>query len=42
MKLNTLPKLLHCLENEVPEIKLKPSLIEKAKKPITRMLELSE
>ena len=42
MKLNTLPKLLSCLENETPEIKLAPELIEKAKKPILRMLELSE
>jgi len=41
MKLNTLPKLLHCVENETPEIILKPELIEKAKKPILRMLELS-
>ena len=42
MKLNTLPKLLRCLENETPEIKLTPSLIEKAEKPILRMLKLSE
>lgn len=42
MKLNTLPKLLRCFENEFPEIKLTPDLIEKAKKPILRMLELSE
>jgi quinolinate synthase len=41
MKLNTLPKLLNCIENETPEIKLTPELIEKAKKPILRMLELS-
>jgi len=41
MKLNTLPKLLHCLEYEEPEIILSPELIEKAKKPILRMLELS-
>ena len=41
MKLNTLPKLLLCLERETPEILLEPSLIEKAKKPIIRMLELS-
>lgn len=42
MKMNTLPKLLHCIENEIPEIKLSPELIEKARKPILRMLELSE
>jgi len=41
MKLNTLPKLLRCLETEMPEIILTPELIEKAKKPILRMLELS-
>jgi quinolinate synthase len=42
MKLNTLPKLLKCLETETPEITLSKRLIEKAKKPILRMLELSE
>jgi quinolinate synthase len=41
MKLNTIPKLLRCLENESPEINLTPELIEKARKPILRMLELS-
>jgi quinolinate synthase len=41
MKLNTLPKLLRCLENESPEITLTPKLISKAKKPILRMLKLS-
>jgi quinolinate synthase len=42
MKMNTLPKLLNCLERETPEIFLSPELIEKAKKPIMRMLELSK
>jgi quinolinate synthase len=42
MKLNTLPKLLTCLKNESPEINLSDELIEKAKKPILRMLELSK
>ena len=42
MKLNTLPKLLDCLKNESPEILLSPELIEKARKPILRMLELSK
>jgi len=41
MKLNTLPKLLRCLETETPEIILKQELIDKAKQPILRMLELS-
>ena len=42
MKLNTLPKLHRCIEKESPEIRLTPELIEKARKPILRMLELSE
>lgn len=41
MKLNTLEKLYNCLKYEKPEIILAPDLIEKAKKPIVRMLELS-
>tara|TARA_A200000113_G_scaffold200998_1_gene194505 strand:- start:1350 stop:2345 length:996 start_codon:yes stop_codon:yes gene_type:complete len=40
MKLNTLEKLYLCLEYENPEITLSKALIEKAKLPITRMLEL--
>jgi quinolinate synthase len=42
MKLNTLPKLLNCLKNESPEIQLTDELMEKARKPIIRMLELSK
>jgi quinolinate synthase len=41
MKLNTLEKLYACLKNEKPEILLSENVIEKAKKPILRMLELS-
>lgn len=41
MKLNTLEKLYNCLKYEQPEVKLSKELIEKAKKPIVRMLELS-
>jgi quinolinate synthase len=41
MKLNTLPKLLNCLKNESPEILLSTELMDKARKPILRMLELS-
>ncbi|HET6225300.1 MAG TPA: quinolinate synthase NadA [Bacteroidia bacterium] len=41
MKLNTLEKLYNCLKYEQPEIHLSADLIEKAKKPIVRMLELS-
>ena len=41
MKMNSLEKLYLCLKNERPEIILSDSLIEKAKKPILRMLEIS-
>lgn len=41
MKLNTLDKLLTCLANETPEIILPLHIIEKAKIPILRMLEIS-
>ncbi|MFM6975639.1 MAG: quinolinate synthase NadA [Sphingobacteriaceae bacterium] len=41
MKLNTLEKLYLCLKNENPEISLPETTIEKAKKPIERMLEIS-
>ena len=42
MKLNTMQKLYLCLKNERPEISLSPDLIEKAKKPIEKMLEISK
>jgi quinolinate synthase len=42
MKLNTLPKLLSCLKNESPEIVLSTELMNKARMPILRMLELSK
>ncbi len=41
MKKNTLEKLYLCLKNEKPEITLSKDIIEKAKKPILKMLELS-
>ena len=41
MKLNTLEKLYLCLVHESPEIKLDDSLMQAAKAPIDRMLELS-
>lgn len=41
MKLNTLEKLYLCLLNETPEITLSPEIIQKARIPIERMLELS-
>jgi len=42
MKMNTLEKIHACLYNEQPEIKLSKDTLEKAKKPILRMLELSQ
>jgi quinolinate synthase len=42
MKLNTVPKLLNCLKTEQPEIRLSDELIERAKAPILKMLELSK
>lgn len=42
MKLNTLEKLYLCLKYEQPEIKMDEQLRLAAKKPIERMLELSE
>ncbi len=42
MKLNKLEKLYTCLKYETPEIVMEKSLIERAEKPIRRMLEISE
>jgi quinolinate synthase len=42
MRLNTLEKLYNCLKFEIPELTLDESLIENAKKPIIKMLEISE
>jgi len=41
MKRNTLEKLYLCLKNELPEIFVPQDIIEKAAKPIERMLEIS-
>ncbi|HOI50640.1 MAG TPA: quinolinate synthase NadA, partial [Prolixibacteraceae bacterium] len=41
MKLNSLQKLYLCLKHEQPEITLPADVIEKAKAPILRMLEIS-
>jgi len=41
MKRNTLEKLYLCLKNEMPEIEVPQRIIEKAVKPIERMLEIS-
>lgn len=42
MKLNSLQKLYICLKHEQPEITLPSEVIEKAKVPIQRMLEISK
>lgn len=42
MKLNTLEKLYLCMLNESPEISLSADLMDKARKPIVKMLELSK
>lgn len=41
MKLNTMQKLYLCIKNERPEINLDKEVIEKAKAPIDKMLEIS-
>lgn len=41
MKLNTMEKLYNCLKYELPEVTVSESLIERARRPIERMLELS-
>jgi quinolinate synthase len=42
MKLNTLEKLYTCMKYELPEILMDDNLLIAAKKPITRMLEISK
>ena len=41
MKLNTMQKLYLCLKNEMPEIIMDEELMDKARKPIERMLDIS-
>lgn len=41
MKRNTLEKLYLCLKNELPEVTIPTEIIEKARLPIERMLEIS-
>ena len=41
MKLNTLEKLYNCLNTESPEISLPVDVMERAKKPINKMLDIS-
>ncbi len=42
MKLNTMEKLYLALENETPEIVMDPNVMDQARKPIERMLEISK
>ncbi|MCD4735399.1 MAG: quinolinate synthase NadA [Bacteroidales bacterium] len=42
MKMNTIEKLYLCLKNETPEISLDKEVIEKAKLPIDKMLDISK
>lgn len=42
MKLNTLEKLYTCLRDETPEIVMTNEMIEQARKPIVRMLDMSK
>lgn len=42
MKLNTLEKLYTCLKYDLPEINLAEDVIERARKPIERMLKISD
>lgn len=42
MKMITMKKIFECLVNERPEIIIEEKMIEKARKPITRMMEISE
>ena len=42
MRMNTIEKLYQCLRDESPEIEVDPAVIERAVRPIERMLELSK
>ncbi len=41
MKRITLPKILHCLETESPEVEIDPEIASRARKAVDKMLELS-
>jgi len=41
MKMNTLEKLRDCMTTLEPQVELPPGIIERARKPIERMLEIS-
>lgn len=42
MKLNTMEKLYLCLQYERPEVQMSPELMDRAREPILRMLEVSK
>lgn len=42
MKLNTLQKIYECMKNGTPSIQLDPELMQRARLPLERMLEMSE
>lgn len=42
MKLNSMEKIYNCMKNRFPALELSPDLIERAKKPLERMLEMSK
>lgn len=42
MKLITMEKIYHCLKNEKPEINVNKKIMEEARKPIIRMMEISQ
>ena len=41
MRLNTIPKMIQALENLEPRIKIDKNLMDKARKPLEKMLKLS-
>jgi quinolinate synthase len=41
MKMNTLEKVYDCMQNRTPRIELPPDVLERARRPIERMLEIS-
>lgn len=42
MKLNTMEKIYQCMQSRSPSIELSPDMIERARKPLDRMLEMSK
>jgi len=42
MKLITMKKIYHCLNNENVEISIDKDILSRARKPIKRMMEISE